>query len=137
MSRARATRGERGQAMVEFALVLPLILALALAVVLVGEIGIARVALQHAAAEGARAAALTNDDAVAHAAVAAAVAPLAIGDVSVTIEPTQAQPPRTADPRGSLVRVHLRYTIPVPLGFAGLAQVTIDGAAARRMEWSP
>ena len=53
---------ERGQAIVEFALVLPLLLVLILGVVLVAEIGVARLALEHAAAEAARTGSLTNDD---------------------------------------------------------------------------
>ncbi len=53
---------ERGQALVEFALVLPFLLLFALAIVLIAEIGVARLALEHAAAEGARVGSLTNDD---------------------------------------------------------------------------
>jgi len=54
-------RGDRGQAIVEFALVLPTLLVVALAIVLVAELGVARMALQHATAEAARAGALTNE----------------------------------------------------------------------------
>jgi len=55
-------RAERGQAIVEFALVLPLLLVLVLGVALITEIGVARLALEHAAAEAARTGSLTNDD---------------------------------------------------------------------------
>src|SRR5439155_2236 len=72
----RAVKGDRGQAIVEFAMVLPLLLALIVAVVLVAEIGVARLALEHAAAEAARTGALTNDDDLVRATVAAAVTPL-------------------------------------------------------------
>lgn len=128
---------DRGQALVEFALVLPFLLLFMLAIVLVAEIGVARLALEHAAAEGARVGSLTNDDGEIAAAVSAAVTPLRREQVVVRIEPPEHEPPRANDPRGSLLRVELRYGIPVPLGFAGLPSVTVSGFAARMMEWTP
>ena len=126
-----------GQAMVELALVLPVALLLILAVMLVAEVGVARLALEHGAAEAARTGALTNDDALVRATAAAAVAPLDPTRVGVTIEPAQNEPPRLSAPRGSLLRVQLRYAVPVPLGFAGLPRLVVEGKAARRIEWSP
>lgn len=128
---------ERGQALVEFALVLPFLMLLALGIVLVAEIGVARVTLEHAAAEGARIGSLTNDDGEVNAAIRAALVPLAVDRVAVTVEPGEHEPPRSGDPRGSLLRVDLRYGIPVPLGFAGLPVVTVGGSAARVIEWTP
>ena len=130
-------KDERGQAIVEFALVLPLLLVVILGVVLVAEIGVARLALEHAAAEAARSGSLTNDDNLVLGTVAAAVAPLDPSSVKVIIEPTQHESPRSSTPRGSLLRVRLRYAIPVPLGFVGLPRLVIEGAAARRIEWTP
>jgi Flp pilus assembly protein TadG len=130
-------KGDRGQAIVEFALVVPLLLVVILGIVLVSEIGVARLALEHAAAEAARAGSLTNDDDLVRGTVAAAVAPLDASSVKVTIEPTQNESPRSSTPRGSLLRVRLRYAIPVPLGFAGLPRLVVEGAAARRIEWTP
>jgi Flp pilus assembly protein TadG len=130
-------KGERGQAIVEFALVLPLLLLVILGVVLVAQIGVARLALEHAAAEGARTGSLTNDDDLVRATVSAAVTPLDPSLVKVIIEPTQSESPRSSVPRGSLLRVRLRYAIPVPLGFVGLPRLMIEGAAARRVEWAP
>jgi hypothetical protein len=117
--------------------VLPVILVLLLAIMLVAEIGVARLALEHAAAEAARAGALTNDDAVIRGTVAAAVAPLDASHVAVAIEPRQGDPPRTSAPRGTLIRVRLRYPIPIPLAFIGLPRFVVEGAAARRIEWAP
>jgi TadE-like protein len=128
---------DRAQAIVEFALVLPLILLLIIAVILVGEVGVARLALEHGAAEAARTAALTNDDDLVRGTAAATVAPLEPSRVSVTIEPPRNEPPRSSSPRGSLVRVRLRYAIPVPLGFVGLPRFIVEGDAARRIEWTP
>jgi hypothetical protein len=128
---------DHGQALVEFALVLPLLLVFALGLVLVAEIGVARLALAHGASEGARIGSLTNDDAEVARAIAAAVAPLDAARVSVRIEPGQHELPRSADPRGSLLGVALDYAVPVPLAFAGLPQVRVGGRAARVIEWTP
>jgi len=129
--------GERGQAIVEFALVLPLLLVLMLGVLLVAEIGVARLALEHAAAEAARTGSLTNDDDLVRSTAAAAVTPLDPAMVKVIIEPTQNEGPRSSSPRGSLIRVRLRYALPIPLGFVGLPRLIVEGTAARRVEWTP
>ncbi|MDE3101349.1 MAG: pilus assembly protein [Chloroflexota bacterium] len=125
------------QALIEFALVLPFLLAFAFAIVLVTDVGVARLALEHAAAEGARVGSLTNDDASIESAIRAAVAPLPRDRVVVTIEPREHDAPRSNDPRGSILRVELRYVVPVPLGFAGLPSVAVAGSAARVIEWTP
>jgi Flp pilus assembly protein TadG len=128
-------RADGGQALVEFALVLPVLLVVALAIAELSTLGVARLALEHAAAEGARTAALTNDDRLARASVSAAAAPLDGGQVDVAIDPPQAQ--RGSDPRGTLVRVRLRYTVAAPLSFVGLPELVVRGEAARLMEWTP
>jgi hypothetical protein len=129
--------GDRGQAIVEFALVLPTLLVVALATVLVAELGIARLALQHATAEAARAGALTNDDEQIRGTLAATVAPLAPDRVTSAIDPSQAEPPRNGDPRGSLITVRASYELPVPLGFIGLPRFVVTASASRRVEWTP
>jgi Flp pilus assembly protein TadG len=129
--------GDRGQAIVEFALVLPTLLVVALAMVLVAELGIARLALQHATAEAARAGALTNDDEQIRGTLAATVAPLAPDRVTSAIDPSQAEPPRNGDPRGSLLTVRATYSLPVPLGFVGLPRFVVTASATRRIEWTP
>jgi hypothetical protein len=130
-------KGERGQAIVEFALVMPLLLVVILGVVLVAEIGVARLALEHAAAEAALTGSLKNDDDLVRGTAAAAVAPLDPSSVKVTIDPEQNESPRSSTPRGSLLRVRLQYAIPVPLGFVGVPRLIVEGAAARRIEWTP
>jgi hypothetical protein len=126
---------DRAQALVEFALVLPVLLVLALAIGELAELGVARLALEHAAAEGARTGALTNDDRLVHASVGAAAAPLDARRVDVVIEPPEAQ--RGSDPRGTLIFVRLRYAIAAPLSFIGLPALIVRGEAARLMEWTP
>ncbi|HUG05757.1 MAG TPA: TadE/TadG family type IV pilus assembly protein [Candidatus Limnocylindria bacterium] len=129
--------GDRGQAVVEFALVLPTLLVLALAIVLVAELGVARLALQHATAEAARAGALTNDDEQIRGTLAATVAPLAPDRVTSAISPGQSDPPRNGDPRGALLTVRASYSLEVPLGFVGLPRFVVTASASRRIEWTP
>ena len=126
---------DRGQALVEFALVLPILLALALAIAELSEVGVARLALAHAAAEGARAGALTNDDREVRASVDAAAAPLDPTRLEITIDPPE--PQRGSDPRGTLLRVHLGYAVAAPLSFLGLPAFVVRGDAARLVEWTP
>jgi Flp pilus assembly protein TadG len=126
---------ERGQALVEFALVVPILLVLALAVAELSEVSVARLALTHAAAEGARAGALTNDDRLVRSSIAAAAAPLDADKVDIEIDPPEAQ--RGTDPRGTLLVVRLRYAVAAPLAFIGLPPLVVRGDAARSIEWTP
>ena len=126
-------RGERGQALIEFALVLPVLLILALAIGELSELGVARLALAHAAAEGARTIALTNDDRLGRSSIAAAAAPLRSAAIEIAIDPPAEQ--RGTDPRGTLVFVRLRYAVAAPFAFVG--PLVVRGDAARSMEWTP
>jgi len=128
---------ERGQAVVEFALVVPILLAVAFTIVLVSDVAVARLALLHATAEGARAGALTNDDEAIRATIAATVAPLSPDRIETAIEPPETEPPRNADPRGSLLTVRASYGLRLPLAFVGLGEITVHGTASRRIEWTP
>jgi Flp pilus assembly protein TadG len=130
-------KSERGQAMVEFALVLPVLLVVAFAIALVAQLGVARLALQHATAEAARAGALTNDDQQIRGTLAATVAPLAPEGVVSAIDPPQHQAPRSSDPRGSLLTVSASYSLPAPLAFIGLPRFVVTASATRRIEWTP
>ena len=126
---------EDGQALVEFALVLPVLLVVAFVMVQVADLGVARLALVHAAAEGARIGALTNDDELIRDSVAAATGPLDPRHLRIEIVPTQSDVPRTGDPRGSLIYVRLRYAL--PLALPALPALEIETVAARRVEWTP
>lgn len=130
-------RRDGGQAIVEFALVLPVLLAAAFSIVLVAELGVTRLALQHATAEGARAGALTNDDAAIRATVSASVAPLVPDRISLAIEPPEGEAPRTADPRGSLLTVRASYALSLPLAFVGAGRIMVTASSSRRFEWTP
>ena len=126
-----------GQAIVEFALVLPVVLAAAFAIALVADVSVARLALQHGTAEAARAGALTNDDDAIRDTLAAAIAPLDATRVRSAIAPPASEPPRNGDPRGSLIVVRASYDIPLPLAFIGVGPLTVEASATRRIEWTP
>lgn len=126
---------DHGQALVEFALVLPVLLVVAFAIAELSQLGVAQLALTHAAAEAARTIALTNDDQLARASVTVASAPLDGARIDVAIDPPERQ--RGTDPRGTLVSVRLRYAIAAPLSFIGLPALIVRGDAARLMEWTP
>jgi hypothetical protein len=57
--------------------------------------------------------------------------------VTSAIDPSQAEPPRNGDPRGSLLTVRATYSLPVPLGFVGLPRFVVTASASRRIEWTP
>ncbi len=128
---------DAGQAIVEFALVLPVLLAAAFAIVLAAEIGVARLALQHGVAEGARAGALTNDDGAIRETLAAAVTPLSAERITTAIEPPASEPPRSGDPRGALLTVRATYDVVLPLAFIALPRLSVSASATRRIEWTP
>jgi Flp pilus assembly protein TadG len=125
--RPRRCRGDRGQASVELALLLPLIAALALALVQIGLVMHTQVLVTHAAREGARAAAVDDDPTAARAA-AVAGAPLDPDRLDVVV--TGRGPP------GTRVRVEVRYRAPtdVPLIGVLVGEPTLTAAATMRVE---
>ena len=114
----------RGQATVEIALVLPVIVVIALAVVQVGVVVHARVMVTHAAREGVRVAAVGGTDQAA-AQAAAAAGGLSPSRVSVTVERS-----------GGRVHVRVDYTAAtdVPLVGAFLDAVPLTATATMRLE---
>ena len=83
----RAGRGERGQSLVEFVLVLPLLLAIMMAIIDFGRLYQANVSLTNAVRDGARAGAFTGSASEAQNRVAETAENLGInpGSVSVTM----------------------------------------------------
>jgi hypothetical protein len=57
--------------------------------------------------------------------------------VSTAIEPPAEMPPRTQDPRGSLLTVRASYQVPIPLSFVGAGTIVVTATSARRIEWTP
>jgi Flp pilus assembly protein TadG len=124
---------ERGQAIVELALTLPILMVCAALIVTLSLFGMARLAVENAASEGARYLALTNDETRARSTIAAAARPLTSELLRIEIDPASA----SDRPRGALVSVIVRYRLSVPFAFAGFDGVDVEGLAARRMEYVP
>jgi Flp pilus assembly protein TadG len=123
-------RGESGSAVVEFALLLPILLLLLLAVVQVGVLASDRLLLAQAARAGAREAAIQESDVAVREAAASAGAGL-------DSERLRLEVARTGS-RGSPVTVSLSYDVPIVGLLAGWllpATVTISTAATARQEF--
>jgi len=123
----RRERGDGGQASVELALVLPLVMMLLLAVVQIGLLVRDQILVVHAAREAVREAAV---DPAADAPRRAALASSTLADGRLTVTSTG----RGAV--GSRVRVEVAYraTTGVPLLGAALGDVTLRASATMRVE---
>jgi hypothetical protein len=103
---------ERGQATVEFFLVLPLVVLVAVASVQVMRIAEARLELQAAARDGARVAATTPDPSRAVASVMAALSPEDRDRARISVE----RPDRVGVPARVTVRLRHLLGAPFPAG---------------------
>jgi len=104
-------RGARGSAAVEFALVLPLLLTLALALLQVGLIAKDQLVVQEAGRAGARQASVSNDDASVREAVNEAAAGLSPSLLTTTV--------RRGSGRGTPVAVDVEYEAPITVPLVG------------------
>ena len=123
----RRGRGDEGQAAVELALVLPLVVVVLLAVVQVGLLVRDQVLVVHAAREAAREAAVDP----------AAEAPRRAALAGSNLEPDRlALSASGRGEAGSRVRIEVRYRSParVPLVGAALGDVTLEASATMRVE---
>ena len=119
--------GDRGQATVELALLLPLVALLLLGLVQVAVVARDQVLVAHAAREAARAAAVDDDvDAVRRAAEQAG--PLATDRLEIEVH--------GRDGVGSRVRVVVRYRVPLRLPLIGQAvrDLELRSEATMRVE---
>jgi Flp pilus assembly protein TadG len=125
----RGRWGQRGSAAVEFALVLPLLLIITLALVQVGLLVKDQLVVQEAARAAARQAAVSTDDDSARQAAFAAAGSLDPNRLDVAIERQGgAGTPAT-------VTVHYRAPIAVPaVGWLFPSEVDLEGAAVMRQE---
>lgn len=101
-------RREEGQAMVEMALVLPILLLLLLGIVEFGRVFNAFITVNHVSREGARAAALGNNDAEITALVLDRTEGLEKARLVVKTTPTL-----TERSRGTGVTVEVNYSVPL------------------------
>jgi Flp pilus assembly protein TadG len=121
--------GERGSAAVEFALVIPLILTMSLALVQVGLLVKDRVLVEESARTGARAAAVSADDDEVRQAVLSAAVGMDQAHLEVTV--------RREGGAGSPVTVTVLYRAPATLPLVGWLfpdMVDLRGAAVMRQE---
>jgi Flp pilus assembly protein TadG len=124
---AHAGRGERGQATVELALVLPVVVAFALAVIQVGVLVHDQLLVTAAAREAVRAAAVSESGSDARRA-AGAIGGLAEGRLQVDVR-------RDAGEGGLVhVRVDYRAATDVPVVGALLPEVSLSATAVMRGE---
>ena len=126
---APTRRGERGAASVEFAAVLPLVLISLLLVVQVALIVAEQLVVQHAAREGAREAAVWNDDARARDATLRA-GNLDSARASIDVSPSDR-------PVGSPVKVTVRYRVPLVVPYVSRflpEDVTLTASSVYRVE---
>jgi len=119
--------GDRGQATVELALLLPLVVALLLMLVQAAVVARDQVLVAHAAREAARVAAVDDDTGAARRAAEQA-GPLAADRLEVEVTGRGGV--------GSRVRVAVRYPLPVRLPLVGRAldDVTLSASATMRVE---
>lgn len=111
---------DRGVALIEFALILPLLLMLVFGIIEFGRAYNARLVVTHAAREGVRVLAVTEDQTAAEAATLAAVAGLDPNDVTITATPCVS---------GQPAKVDVSYDIIVDIPGAGSHDFTVTGTA--------
>jgi Flp pilus assembly protein TadG len=121
---------ERGSAVVEFALLLPLLLLMLLALVQIGVLARDRLLVAHAARAGAREAAIQESEAAVRGAATAAAAGLDPARLDVDVQ--------RAGGRGDPVSVAISYEAPVAAVLAGWLlppSVTLATSATARQEF--
>ncbi|MBX3314462.1 MAG: pilus assembly protein [Actinobacteria bacterium] len=121
------SRGQRGQATVEVALVLPVLVLALLLVVQVALVGLAHVLVTQAARNAARAVAVDPSPGAARAA-ATGTAGLQVDRIDVVVG--------TRGPPGSLVPVTVRYRVPTDVALVGrlVGDVTVSATVAVQVE---
>jgi len=129
-----------GQAVVELAVTLPILLLLILGLVNLGMLVNAQIILTQAAWEGARAGATMADPNHGDAEIIAAVRQAVVGmdpdEVQIEIDPRQNEPPRDQPwplPRGYPLTVRLEYRMSMTLPMA--VSVPLHAQAVSRMEY--
>lgn len=130
ITRQRGSERQRGTAIVEFAVILPLLLAILFAIIEFGYVFMIRQSLQHAAREGCRFASLqTSTDSGIMARVDEAMAPTGVSGYSVTLtHATQADPVET-------VTVSIPYgDVSLVGGFFGTYNYDLTGVCSMRKE---
>jgi Flp pilus assembly protein TadG len=127
--RRGSRRGERGAAVVEFALVVPLLLLLVLGIAEFGRAYNVQSIISGAAREGVRTMALENDSGAARAATRGAAPTLPLGDSQISVSPSSCPEPGTSS--GVSATVTVTYRMPFVTNLFGSA-VTLTGVGVMR-----
>ena len=122
-------RSERGAAAVEFALVMPLLLALVLGIVEFGHAYHVQTTLSGAAREGVREMALHNKPTDARAATKAAAPQLALSDGQIDVTPSNCV--AGAGTPSATATVNVKYKMPFITDFFGTT-ITLTGKGVMR-----
>lgn len=120
----RVAGDERGQAAVELALVMPLVVVFVLGVLQVALVARDQLAIELAAREAARAAAVSADPATSANLAANRVTSLGPLDVSVNVS-------------GEVVRVRVSYVNHTDVAIVGTALPSVNLEATAAMAWEP
>jgi Flp pilus assembly protein TadG len=124
-----STRGERGAAAVEFALVVPLLLVLVLGIAEFGRAYTISTTLSNAARVGARTMALENSTGAARTAAQGAATGVALSTGQITVTPSSCPTPSTGST--TLVTVTITYPMTFVTGLFGKS-VTLHGTGVMR-----
>lgn len=121
---------ERGQAMVELAIIMPLLLLLVFGIVEFGRIYSAYITVNHASREGARAAAVGTDDPGTKAVVSGAANGLPSDRLVIDITPATRK-------RGDMVTVAVAFAVPIQTPVINRIvpnPLTVKGVTTMRVE---
>ena len=118
---------DRGAAAVEFALVVPLLVALLAGIAEFGHAYYLQTTLSGAAREAVRVMALQNDPAAARSAARAAAPTIALSDGQVAVAPSSCPTPAGT----TNATVTISYTVPFLSGFFGVS-LPVQGKAVMR-----
>ena len=113
-------RSEGGAAIVEFAIILPLLLVLVFGIIEFGRAFNANISLTHAAREGAREYAITQDSSAGISAAIGAATSLNTGDMSFTVSSCNFGDPAT-------IRITYPFTFSIPFVPLGSINLSAEG----------
>jgi len=138
----KLNKDEKGQSVVEFALILPILLLIILGTIQFGIIFSSQIAVTNAAREGARVAAVGGDDSLILTRVRNSLGghifidPISQSNISVT-PATRTQADRGNEVTVTIENVKLDLFVPVPGIFAKNSEVALSGKASMRLEHLP
>ncbi len=130
-------KDERGQSIVEFALIVPVFLMLFFAIITIGYWMTAQQVVTNAAREAARMGALTNDNGQIEGAALAVMAAIDTNTsrINVFVDPLDASSP--ARVRGYPLTVRVEYQLPITYDILPVEFKKVSGQSVARIEYVP